>query len=87
MTKFEKKLNEFFGDGYNPLPVKDFTNRFGLRFKQVIDSCRNELELNSAENYVRNGLSSYVVNLTPEFEDEYVRILIFPKRAQLESVI
>ena len=68
------------------MTIGDFTIKFGLRLKKVVDSCRNEPELDSAENYVRNGLNSYVKDLQPEMVEEYVRIFITPKRQELTMI-
>jgi hypothetical protein len=81
-----KKILILIREGNASMTIGDFTIKFGLRLKKVVDSCRNEPELDSAENYVRNGLKSYVKDLQPEIAEEYVRIFITPKRQELTMI-
>jgi len=67
------------------IPFTEFIEKYSLRFKKVVDSCRNELELETAENYIRCGLKTYAPNANPLMADEYVRILIRPKQIEIMS--
>ena len=73
-------------DPCNKMSLTDFMTKHSIRLKKVVDSCRNEEELQIAETYIRNGLKTFVCNPDSDNAHEFVRLLITPKRLELENI-
>ena len=67
------------------MSLTEFLNKYSLRFKAIVESCRNELELGVAENYIRTGLNSFVAIPDSDNANEYVKLLIIPKRMEFNK--
>jgi hypothetical protein len=69
----------------NRIELSEFLEKYSLRIKKVVDSCNTELQLQFAEQYIRNGISYMVRNPNGLVANDYVNSLIIPKRIELEA--